>query len=107
MPKRPAAADDGVVITPAKKTKSKRLASAKRSIKPRDGGGFRDKVRVKNGVVNYLFKPKETVAYNYGEIEVEKDWPARQIHQVKINPSGSPAYQPGQSVVSFLPTLSS
>lgn len=61
-------------------------------------GGFRDRMKVKSGVTNYIFKPKDSAAYNYGELEIEKDWPARLVSNVRIPPTGSPAYQPGQSV---------
>lgn len=91
MPKRPAASDGAISGSTGKK-KSKSMKAA---------GGFRDKMKAKSGVINYLFKPKDASAYNYGELEVEKEWPARPVHQVKIPPSGSPDYQPGQSVVSF------
>jgi hypothetical protein len=85
---------------PAKKRSSSSAAEGGgKPKKPKTG--FREKVKVKSGVVNYVFKPKENASYNYGELEVEKDWPARPVHSIKVPPSGSPAYRPGQSVVSL------
>ena len=60
--------------------------------------GFRDKKRVKAGVVNYLFKPKDNQAYNFSELEVVKEWPARRKQLVKVHPVGSPLYDPGSTV---------
>lgn len=94
MPKRAKTASASVAAAEKPAKKSKKSSVQKPS------GGFREKVKVKNGVINYLFKPKDATAYNYGELEVEKDWPARQVQSVKIPPSGSPNYLPGQSVVS-------
>lgn len=104
MPKRASTTASGSDSPPPKASKASRdtqlSSSSKSSTKAKNKlvGGFRDRVKVKSGVMNYIFKPKEAAAYNYGELEVEKDWPARLISCMKIPPSGSPAYLPGQSV---------
>lgn len=72
---------------------SKKAESKKKS--PKD---FREKSRLKGGVINYVFNPKDNPAYKFSELEVKKKWPARPEHFVPIHPTGSPSYQPGSTV---------
>lgn len=64
----------------------------------KQGPGFRDKKKVKAGVVNYKFNPAANQSYNFSELEVIKEWPARQKQLVKVHPVGSPNYAPGTAV---------
>jgi hypothetical protein len=60
--------------------------------------GFRDRKKIKTGVISHVFKPKEAEPFNFSELEVTQTWPARQVSSVPILPTGSPTYEPGQVV---------
>jgi len=59
---------------------------------------FRERKRIKAGVITYDLKPKDASALNFSELEVPKAWPARREESFPLLPTGSPTYEAGQVV---------
>lgn len=62
------------------------------------GQGFRDKKKVKLGVLDYVFAPARSTGFRFDQLQVLKTWPAKQVKIEKLRPFGSPTYEPGQHV---------